>query len=381
MKKNILFVIPYFIPAYSYGWPVKVAYDYAIKLIEKWYSVTVLTTDALDKDNRNNIKEEMIDWIRIIRLKNVSNYLAKYHNWFLPVGLNKWVKKNIKSFDIVHMHDFFTLQNIIAWKYCRKYNIPYVVEPHWSANFLPERWKSLIKKMFFSLFGNKLLSWSKSIIAVSKYEKNHIYTNEKDKIEILYNWIDYKEIDKIINSISEIRYTKFKDKYNLNWKKIILSMWRLHKVKRFDKLIDYSKDILLKNDEYCVVVAWPDEWELDNLKTKIHQYWLDWKMILTGWLYWKDKYIAYSIANIFTLLSDSEAGAVTVTDAIYFNLPLILSSGCNFEFPNKYTKVVNDNEAFKLAVEEFIDKKAEYSFWKEFDLNYLISKLEKIYDK
>ena len=117
------------------------------------------------------------------------------------------------------------------------------------------------------------------------------------------------------------------------------------------------------------------------MKQQIKNDWLEWKVILTWWLYWKEKYIAYWIANVFTLLSDSEAGAVTVTDAIYYNLPLILSKGCNFEFENEYVKIVDKKSDFETAVWKLIDKKANYSFWKEFDMDYLITKLDNIYDK
>ena len=379
--KKLLVVIPYFVPAYSYWWPLKVAYDYAIQLIKRWYDITVATTDALDKDNRIKKLEETIDWIKIVRFRNVSNYLAKFHNIYLPIGMKKWIKNNITNYDTVHMHDFFTYLNVITWVYCRKNSIPYIVQPHGSANFLPERWKSFIKKLFFKLFWTKLFDWSKSIIAVSQYEKNNIYYENKDKIEIIYNWIDTDKIKEFEQSITRKDIENFKDKFWLKWKKIIFSMWRLHSVKRFDKLIDWSKDILKKNKNYCVVISWPDEWEMEKLKQQIKDNWLEWSVVLTWGLYWKDKYIAYWIANIFTLLSDSEAGSVTLVDAVYYNLPLILSPGCNFEFKNEYVKIVENKSDFENNVLDLIDKKAKYSFWKEFDMNYLISKLENIYDK
>ena len=380
-QKKILVVIPYFVPAYSYWWPLKVAYDYAVKLKERWHDITVITTDALDKDNRIKKLEEKIDWIKVIRFRNLSNHLAKFYNIYLPLWITKRVKKNIKNYDIIHMHDFFTYLNVITWIYCRKNKIPYIVQPHWSANFLPERWKSFIKKIFFKLFWTKLFEWSKSIIAVSQYEKNNIYYKDKDKIEIIYNGIDTKAIKEYEKSITEKDVKDFKSKFWLDWKKIIFSMWRLHGVKRFDKLIDWSKGLLMKNEDYRVVISWPDEWEMDKLKQQIKDNWLEWKVILTWWLYWKEKYIAYWIANVFTLLSDSEAGAVTVTDAIYYNLPLILSKGCNFEFENEYVKIVDKKSDFETAVWKLIDKKANYSFWKEFDMDYLITKLDNIYDK
>lgn len=381
-KKKILVIIPYFIPAYSYWWPVSVAYNYALKLKERGHDITVVTTDALDEYSRIENLKETINWIKIIRFKNISNYLAKFYNIYLPIWFTNWIKKNIKNYDIVHVHDFFTYLSIVVWVYCRKNKIPYVIQPHWCANFLPERWKLFLKKIFFKLFGMKLLDWAKSIITVSNYESDNIYYSNKDKVEVIHNWIDIDMIEKYKRSITEKDIIEFKRKFWIEWRKIIFSMWRLHRVKRFDKLIDWSKDIL-KNDDYCLVIVWPDEWEKEKLSQQIKNNRLEWKIILTWWLYWKEKYIAYQVADIFTLLSDSEAWAVTLTvaEAICFNLPLILSKWCNFEYESDYAKIVKNKTDFESSIYSLIDKKGEFSFWKEFDINHLVNKLEKIYNE
>ena len=147
--KKILMIIPYFVPAYSYWWPINVAYSYASCLIKRGYNVTVITTDTMDKNNRIKKLEEVSDWIKIIRFKNFSNHLAKKYNIYLPIWFVKRIKNNIWNYDIVHMHDFFSYMNIVTSIYCKKYNIPYVVQPHWSANFSPKRWKSIIAYNFF----------------------------------------------------------------------------------------------------------------------------------------------------------------------------------------------------------------------------------------
>lgn len=381
--KNILVVIPYFVPAYSYWWPVSVAYNYAKELVKRGYSVTVITTDTLDKNNRIKELEEIIDWIKIIRFKNFSNYLAKKYSIYSPIWVAKWIKNNIKNFDIVHMHDFFSYMNIIAWIYCKKFGVPYIIQPHWSANFFPKRWKSIIKRVFFELFWTRLLEWSKSIITVSQYEKDNIYYSNKDKIKIIYNWIDTELIQRHEQNIAENDIDRFKKKFCLEWKKIIFSMGRLHSIKRFDKLINWSKDLLLKNKNYCLMIVWPDEWEMCNLKQQINKNWLTWRVILTWWLYGKEKYIAYKVADVFTLLSDSEAGGVTLVwaEAMYYKLPMILSRWCSFEFENEFTKIVGKKSEFESAINELIDKKAEYSFWKKLNMGYLIDILEKVYNE
>ena len=71
---KILQVIPYFVPAYSYGGPVKVCFDISKELVKRGHQVTVATTDTLDGDNRILKLEEEIDGINILRFKNFNYY-------------------------------------------------------------------------------------------------------------------------------------------------------------------------------------------------------------------------------------------------------------------------------------------------------------------
>lgn len=383
MKKKILIVIPYFIPAYSYWWPIKVAYDQAKELLKRGYEVTVVTTDALDAKNRIKKFEEHIDGIKIIRFRNVSNYLAKYHNFYMPIWFRKRIRNNIKDFDIVHMHDFFTYLNILTANYCRKYDIKYYIQPHGSANFIPERGKAFIKKIFFALFGNVLLKYSHGIIAVSESEKKAIhYTANKEKITVVYNGIDFSELDQSVKHISDTQMNEFLWKYHIKDKKIILSLGRLSFVKRFDKLIHFANFFLKNNKEYVLLIAWPDEWEKEKLQDIITKEWLEDSIILTWWLYWNDKYIAYKVSNLFCLLSDSEAWSITIIEAIYFDLPMLLSPWCHFEFVYDNITIVDNQSQFEKWLQKLLSHKSVYDedFKQKFTIPYLIDKLEQVYD-
>lgn len=381
--KKILIVTPFFIPAYSYWWIVKVAYDHARELVKRWYNVTVITTDVLDSKNRVKKLIENIDWIKIIRFKNISNYMAKFHNVYLPIWFKKRIKDNIKDFDIVHMHDFFTYLNIATANYCRVYNVKYYIQPHWSANYNPERWKSFIKKIFFMLFGKVLLKNAHGIIAVSESEKKDMYYLwNKEKISVIYNGIDFSELDYALKRITNKEFNDFLWKYKIENKKIILSIGRLSFVKRFDKLINFIKPFLQKNKEYILLIVWPDEWEKEKLQNIISKEWLDNSIILTWWLYWNDKYIVYKISNLFSLLSDSEAWSMTIIEAIYFNLPLLLSPWCHFEFIHDNISIIDSQSQFEKWLNKLLSQKHIYdeNFRQKFNIPYLIDKLEQIYD-
>jgi len=53
---RILQVVPYFLPAYAFGGPVKVAYQISKELTKRGHEVVVYTTDAKDPDSRLNVE-------------------------------------------------------------------------------------------------------------------------------------------------------------------------------------------------------------------------------------------------------------------------------------------------------------------------------------
>lgn len=146
---KILQVIPYFVPAYGYGGPLKACFDVSKELVKRGNEVTVVTTDTFDGKNRISKLEEEIDGIRIIRFKNISNSLAKNYNGYLPVGFFGWAKNNLKSFDVAYCHDFFTLQNIIVAYFCKKYSVPFIIQPHGTLSPVRQESKAYLLKKYF----------------------------------------------------------------------------------------------------------------------------------------------------------------------------------------------------------------------------------------
>ncbi|HET9509357.1 MAG TPA: glycosyltransferase, partial [Gaiellaceae bacterium] len=68
---RILQVTPYFAPAWAYGGPPRVMFDYAVGLAARGHQVDVLTTDVLDAEHRATPAAEVMDGVRVRRLPNV----------------------------------------------------------------------------------------------------------------------------------------------------------------------------------------------------------------------------------------------------------------------------------------------------------------------
>ena len=322
--KNLLIIIPYFVPAYWYGGPIKVAYDQAIELIKRWFVVTVVTTDALDDKNRNNVLEETIDWIKIYRFKNVSNKLAKFHNIYLPIWMWNWLRKNIKNYDIVHIHDILNIPALLWSYYAKKNDIKYFLHPHGTlSDTRIESRKTWIKKLFLKLF-QPMLNDAKTIFALTKQEEKEIkrYTNNKN-IYILPNWIDLKEFD----NIKEI---DLREKYWLDKNTIIFSfIWRIQYIKWLDIAFKLLSEYDKINSNWRYLIIWPDEWEKDKLVKLSEELWISDKIIWYWISTWKGKYSLLKASDLFLFTSRAEGFPMTILEALWCWLPVFISEWCN----------------------------------------------------
>lgn len=382
-QKKLLVVIPYFVPAYSYGWPIKVAYDFSIELIKKWYEVTVVTTDALDAKNRIEKSEETIDWIRIIRFRNVSNYLAKFHNLYLPRGMKKWLSKHVKEYDIVHIHDILNIPALLWSYYAKKNNVKYFLHPHWILSDT-RIWakKSWVKKMFLKLF-QWMLDDTSTIFALTKQEEKEVKNYTKNKnITILPNWIDLKEFE----NIPEIDLRK---KYWLNKDTIIFSfIWRIQYIKWLDIAFKLLSEYDKINSNWRYLVIWPDEWEKDKLVKLSEELWIQDKIIWWWQSTWKEKYSLLKASDVFLFTSRAEWFPMTILEALWCWLPVFISEWCNFpEVDEIVGKVVNNKEWWnEKLLKDLLDNRNLYvdridKYISDYDIKNIVDRLDTKYQK
>lgn len=323
-QKKLLIIIPYFIPAYWYGGPIKVAYDHSIELIKRWFEVTVVTTDALDDKNRNKVLEETIDWIKIYRFKNFSNRLAKFHNIYLPLWMRKWLRKNIKNYDIVHIHDILNIPALLWSYYAKKNQIKYFLHPHgtlWERHISSR--KSLIKRLLLKTF-SYMLDDAKTIFALTNQEKKDIKKFTKNEnIVILPNWVNLKEFENIPN-------INLREKYWLDSDTIIFAfLWRIQYIKWLDIALSLLSEYDKVNKNWRYLIIWPDEWEKDKLVNLSKKLWIFDKIIWYWISIWKEKYSLLKASDVFLLTSRAEWFPMTILEALWCWLPVFISEGCN----------------------------------------------------
>ena len=142
---KILQVIEFFNP--KFGGSVNVCFNLSNELAKLGHEITIITTDMeFDEKYAESIKRDGVKVLNFKCIFNLSSFL------YSP-SMKKWLNSHIKEFDIIHIHNFRTYQNILIQKYAKKFNIPYILQAHGSLPLIIE--KRGLKRLYDLLWGGK----------------------------------------------------------------------------------------------------------------------------------------------------------------------------------------------------------------------------------
>lgn len=320
-----LFVVPYFVPAYAYGGPVRGVYARATRLAKRGHTVSVYTTDVLNRHNRyKGPKEISLEGVQVKYFPVVNNKLAYHMNYFRAFGFYRYLKKTIKDFDFVFIHDFFTYQSRKTATLCKTHKIPYFVTPHGVLNPSRLQFRKLVKKLF--LITNKhILTSARYAIALTKDEQKVLEQYiPKEKIRIIPNGVDLNDYSNLNSLRGNLR-----KRLKLEDKKIIVFIGRLHKIKGLDILAHAFKLVLKEVNNACLLIVGPDEGYLMPLKSILTAQGFSSSVKFTGLLEGKNILEALVDADVYAFTSYSEGLPISVLEAAAAGLPCVISKGCN----------------------------------------------------
>ena len=317
---RILQVVPYFHPAY--GGPA-VAVDYVTReLVRRGHEVTVYTTDTIDSGTRQKPRYLEIRGVKVRYFRNLSNSLAWHRLSFAP-GIIPQIRKEIKTFDVIHLQDYRNFQNIVIHHYARKYNVPYLVQARGSVVTFFQKGK--LKRFFDAIWGRCILKDASKLIALTLAEVEQYKSMgiSDDKIEIIPNGIDILTFEDLPKS------GEFRAKYGLkDNQKIVLYLGRIYWIKGLDLLANAFADISRDLSGVKLVIVGPDDGFLPTLQKLIKELGIEEKVLLTGPLYGRDKLEAYVDADVYTLPSVYETFPNTVLEACACGTPVVVTDRC-----------------------------------------------------
>ncbi len=320
---KILHVTPYYAPAYAFGGVVRSVEGMARALARRGHVVTVLTTDALDQETRiTGSLSETLDDVRVIRIPNISPRLRGRLNLSTPAGMKQVALALIPEGDVVHCHEFRTVENLLVTPVAAALNRPLLLSPH--GTLARDTGRSRLKAAWDRLLSPAVALRFDGIIGLTP--------QEVEVAQTLWPRFGRRRIPPdfyvIPNGVDPDDYAglpgrqAFRDRYRLGDVPMCLFMGRLHPRKGVDVLAQAFKQADVPGAR--LVIAGPDEGLLATLQPM-----LDERIILTGYLDGADRLAAFAAADVLALPAVGEGLPVVVLEAMAAGLPVIISPGCH----------------------------------------------------
>ena len=328
---KILHVAHFFYPCLSAGGVVNASYQIASKQ-GKDDDVKVISSDSCKERLKfpNGRYDVDVDGIKVDYFKNLSNGFKLKTMLDTPLAAPFKIRKDIKDYDIVHIHEHRQTLAIIASYFARKNNIPYIVQAHGSV--LPFFQKEGLKNLFDKVFGFKILHNASCVFALTEVEKEQYLKMgvDEDKIEIVPLGINLEEYENLP------AYGKFRSKFNIGENdKLILFVGRIHEIKGLDLLLDAFNDLIVQSNEKnsedipCpsikLAIVGPDDGYLVKLEEKVREYSLEENVIIAGPLYKEEKQEALVDCDVFVMPSKYESFTTSGLEAMACSKPLVLT--------------------------------------------------------
>ena len=320
MSLRILMVVPYFYPAWAYGGIPRLAYGLGRSLIDRGHSVTVVTTDALDRDSRGPSGREDVDGLTVYRLPNLSNRLAYDHQLFLPRGARSLLAKEVEKADVVHLHGSWHLLNNAAVAALSRTPRPLVMTPNGTLPIL-ER-KQGVKVVWDAIFGRPVRSAVDRWIAVSRAEVNQFSRAglASEAVHLIFNGLDLGEFEALPEPGG------FRRQYGLGDGPLVLYLGKLTPRKGVEHLVEAMTRV--KSSATTHVIAGNDMGVGAGLESQVERLQLGARVQFVGLLTGQERLAALSDADLLVYPSTDEIFGLVPFEGLLCGTPAVVSDDC-----------------------------------------------------
>ncbi|MCY3916639.1 MAG: glycosyltransferase [Chloroflexi bacterium] len=324
---RILHLTPYYQPAYAFGGVVRSVEGMATALVQRGHEVTVLTTDALDQQGRRiAAPEETIDGVRVLRRPNALPWLRARGNLSTPRSMKKNAEAILPAVDVLHTHEFRTLENLLVTPVAQKLNLPIALSPHGTLNLQTGRGR--LKTVWDHLLSPGIAQRIDHVVALTDAERIEAETLWKSfgtrqtptRFSIIPNGVDLGDFDRRAHAVD------FRKRYQLDDAPTALFMGRLHERKGVDLLI--KAFIAADVADARLLIVGPDEGMLTALRALASG---DPRILFTGYLEGDERLGALAASDLFALPAIGEGQPIAALEAMAAGLPVLLSPGCNLD--------------------------------------------------
>ena len=335
---KLLCVTPSYVPAHRFGGPIVSLHSMNKALAGKGVEVTVCTTSAGLEMNGGAAKESVIEGVKIIYFPvcRLFEFMGPT-GWQFSPKMDRYLKSDIKDFDVVYILSIWNYPSASAAHYCRKFKKPYIISPRgmlYPYMFGKKIWK---KFLYYHLVSKRDLDGAAAVhyTSADEFLKCHERLSIKSAHIVMPNGVDLEEFGSIPSK------EEFKKRYPfLEKKKIILFLGRIHWKKGLDLLVPAFAELAKKRSDVHLVIAGNDEsgfahkvkkWIVrcglayNDLASGVECHSKNAVVTFTGMVTGAAKLEAIAGSDMFVLPSYSENFGMAAVEAMACAIPVIIS--------------------------------------------------------
>jgi glycosyltransferase involved in cell wall biosynthesis len=304
---NILQISASYKPAYVYGGPTMSVSELSEQLNKAGCTVNVFTTTA------NGTAELDIEANVPLTLNGVTvtyfNRITKDHSHFSPAIL-KAVWKNVKKFDVVHIHAWWNLVSVLSCLIALMRGRIVVLSPRGTLSAYSFQNKNIgLKQLLHGLLGKYLLN------------KCHLHATSQQEKTALVKLIDTKNITVLPNFVKlQPQKKRLKSQPGSVFKLLFFS--RIEEKKGLEILLNALKTV---TEPYHLTIAGSGrESYIDSLKALVKNNLIEDKITWAGF-YGDDKFDRINEHDLFVLPSYDENFGNTVIESLSVGTPVLIS--------------------------------------------------------
>lgn len=239
-----------------------------------------------------------------------------------------WLKRHGGDYDAVIVHGLWQYSGLAAWRRYAGSAIPYYVFPHGML----DPW---FKRTYHLKHLKKWLYWPWAEYRILRDARAVIFTSEEERRQARESFWLYRCREKISPLGVEAPERPEADEFlvlfpQLQGKRVVLFLGRLHPKKGCDLLIDAFARIAPNEPLLTLVLAGPDQmgWQA-KLSARAKRAGIGERVLFTGMLEGSAKWAALQKAEVFVLPSHQENFGLSAAEALAHSLPVLISNKVN----------------------------------------------------
>lgn len=313
---RILKVTQAYHPFLEKGGPAFKVRALAERLAQRGHQVTVLTA-SLGESRAREVK--FIGGVEVIYLR----VLFARRSLTLNTGLISFCRERLREFDAVHIYGLYDLLGPVVAFFCRRYLVPYVVEPLGMHRPIDRSFR--LKRLWHTLFGMALLRNASMLIATSHLERRELLDAgfPDEKVAVRYNGLSLPEPDALPERGA------FRSRCGLpSGEPLVLFLGRLIPRKGADLLIEAFAQVCPSRGRLVIAGPEGEAGYVEGLKSLARALQVESRVLFAGPLYDAEKAAALGDADVFALPSRYENFGNAAGEAIACGTPVIVTDRC-----------------------------------------------------